>query len=216
MKKVFISLFIVVAFAINTYSQEKKFEFGFQGGFSSDIPSTATDTLFNTYGGHFGPIFTYYINEMFGIQAGILYDYYSGANLLTGASTKKLTGNWNENNTKAQYLNLPIRFQYSVPVLDDFNFHLFGGPNLNFGLNRKVYDARYASNQLLSGYPKPLKDYYSSSLYSPLDVQFGIGAAMQYFHYSLRVTYDWGILNRAKSYGTFKANNLKIGVAYTF
>ena len=159
---------------------------------------------------------TYNINEMFGIQAGLLYNYYSSVILLDNISMKR-NGTWKQNKSVAQYIDLPLRFQYNAILTDEMTVHLFAGPNFNYALSRVVNFERYTNNKINAGYPHTLKDYYSSSSYfKPFDVQFGLGASIQYLKYSLIVNYDWGLLDKDKSFIKFKENNIKVGVAYTF
>lgn len=215
MKKFIIPIVLFVFSLGNIYSQDQKVEFGLRGGFSYNMPNSSNDTIFNTSGVHFGPMITYNINEVLGIQTGILYNYNATNNILI--NLKKTEGNWNQNRAETQSIDIPLRLKYSVPLTDEIFVHLLAGPNLNYGLTYKVYEEKYADNKMLTGYPKLIKDYYSTtSNFSRFDLQFGIGAGIQYSHYSLTGGYDWGLLDRDKSTKKLKINNIKIGIAYTF
>lgn len=217
MKKIIISIFVLIFMTLGGFAQDKKVEIGLQVGYGYDMPKPANDTVLNSNGFYGGPIVKFKINETFGIQTGILYNYYSATNLMSSLSVKNLTGVWTQFRNTSQYLDFPIKMSYTVPLADEFSIDLLVGPNLNVGLNRKVYYDSYADNKLLVGYPHIVKDYYSqTSDILPLDVQFGIGAAIYYNHFSVRAGYDWGLLDRDKSANTLKGNNIKIGLAYTF
>lgn len=216
MKRFIIPILLSALFVLSTQAQDKKFEFSLKGGYSYNMPNTASDTLYNSAGVHFGPMITFNINESFGIQAGLLYNYYASSYLLDAVSLKKL-GTYKQNSSTAQYVELPLRFQYSAVLTDEITARVFAGPNFSYALNRKTYFERYKDHEIQAGYPSLLKDYYSpSSYFSHFDAQFGIGASIQYLKYSIYGTYDWGLLDRDKSSLKYKENNIKIGLAYTF
>ncbi len=215
MKKFIVAFLVILSLFPAVQAQDKKVNFGLQAGYSYNMPKETTAAI-NLNGFHAGPIISYNINETLGIQTGLLYNYFSKKSVLDSESIKA-TGTWRQNNTNAQYLDLPLRFQYSISLADDFYIRLLAGPNFNYGLKKQFFFERYADNKLISGYPELKIDYYNNNPnYSRFDLQFGIGVAVQYYGFSIRAGYDWGLLDRDKTTNSFKANDIKLGIAYTF
>lgn len=214
MKRKILTALLALTLVFTISAQDKKVNFGLQAGYSYNMPKETTAAI-NLNGFHVGPIISYNINETLGIQTGLLYNYFTNKRVLDSESIKA-TGTWRQNNTKAQYIDLPLRFQYSISLADDFYIRLLAGPNFNYGLNKQFFFERYAENKLQSGYPQLMLDYYKSANYSRFDLQFGIGVAVQYYSFSIRAGYDWGLLDRDKTTNSFKANDIKLGIAYTF
>lgn len=216
MKRFIIPILLLALFVVSAQAQDKKFEFSLKGGYSYNMPNTANDTLSNSAGVHFGPMITFNINESFGIQASALYNYYATKKILIDTRSSGIN-NIVQERINAQYLDLPIRFQYKVTLTDDISALVFAGPSLNYGLDQKIFHEEFSDNTLIQSRYEVLGDFYSnSSRYSSLDVKFGIGASIQYLKYSIYGSYDWGLLDRDKSSLKYKENNIKIGLAYTF
>ena len=216
MKRFIIPILFSALFVVSAQAQDKKIEFSLKGGYSYNMPNTASDTLYNSAGVHFGPMMTFNINESFGIQASLLYNYYT---------TKKIIKDYRdagENNIDqkriiAQYIDIPIKFQYKAILTDDINAYINAGPNLNYGLTQKVYYESFRDNQIVVTESNTTDDYYANSTrHLPFDLKFGVGVSLQYLKYSIYGTYDWGLLDRDKSSLKYKENNIKIGIAYTF
>lgn len=214
MKKIIVFTFVLFSIYSAVLAQDKKVNFGLQAGYSYNMPKINTVKYpDNLNGFHLGPIISYNINETIGIQSGLLYNYSSGI-----YKEAVVLDSWRQYKTKFQSIDLPLRAQYSIGLADDFFLKLLIGPNFNFGLNRvtdyeviKDKQVIYVANVSSKG-----ENIYNNSNYSRFDVQFGIGVAVQYYGFSIRAGYDWGLLDRDKTTNSFKANDIKLGIAYTF
>lgn len=216
MKRFIIPILLSALFVVSAQAQDKKIEFSLKGGYGYNMPNPQTITLFNSHGVHFGPMMTFNFNESFGIQSGLQYNFFSATYLLDTESLKK-GGTYKQHQTQSQYLDIPLRLQYRVPLTDELSACVFGGPNFSNALSRKTFIERFQDHTMMSAYPQLVKDFYTSdNTYSPLDVQFGVGATLQYLKYSISVSYDWGLTDKDKSVSKYKENNIKISFAYTF
>ena len=91
----------------------------------------------------------------------------------------------------------------------------FAGPNFNYALKKVTNTENYADNKLHSKTDKP--NIYDSEDYNPFDVQLGAGMGIQFKMVSLRLGYNWGLLNRTNiDKVTFKENDIKISLGVTF
>ncbi|VBB48034.1 hypothetical protein TRIP_D440052 [uncultured Paludibacter sp.] len=215
MKKIFILSFLIIFCFFVGYAQDKKVEFGIQSGYSYNMPKgTDANAVTGSLNGiHVGPIMNFKIDEMFGIQTGLLYNYFNSIN-----KYNVVLNNWSQSNTTAHYFDLPLRLQYTVPLADDFYVHVLAGPNFNYGINKHMNIERVVNKKVVDDLTEKGENIYANkNEYSPLDLQFGIGVAVQYYHFSVRAGYDWGLTDRNTTSSTsFKANDIKLGIAYTF
>lgn len=216
MKKIILSSLLIGLFTLSVLAQnEKKVEFGLKTGYAYNMPkgTDASVTKFNLNGIYAGAVLNFKMNESFGIQSGLSYSYFSNLN-----KYNVVLDNWSQYQSIAHYLDLPIRFRFTYPLADDFNLHLLAGPNLNYGLNKHVDLERVVNKKVASELTVKGDNIYSeTSTYSPLDLQFGIGVGIQYYKITLHAGYDWGLLDRnITKDNTFKANDIKVGISYTF
>ncbi|MGC3977076.1 MAG: porin family protein [Paludibacteraceae bacterium] len=215
MKKIILSTLLAVCVALMGFAQDKKTEFGVQGGYSYNMPKgTDYDAVTgNSNGFHVGPVVNFNINEALAFHTGLLYNYFK--------STQKIIivlNNWTQYKTYTHQLDMPLRLQYSIPLADDLQVRLLAGPSLDFALNKYVNKEIVVDKKVVEKLTEKGDNLYSDhNTYSPLDLQFGIGVALHYYHFSVMAGYDWGLLDRniSTSY-KFRANDIKLSIAYTF
>lgn len=214
-KHIFVISLLLAGFStLFAQDEVKKTEFGLQAGYSYDMPK-GTDSQVSGYlnGLHFGPVLNLNINEMFGFQTGLLYNYYNTKN----KTTPLLNGWWHQTNITLQSVDLPVRFKYTAPVAEDLYAEVFAGPNLNFAISKKTNVEQVADGAVVDNLTVYGDNIYATKDYQIFDLQFGAGAGIRYLNFKLSAEYNWGIFNRTlKDNKTFRANDIKVGLAYYF
>lgn len=213
-KHIFVISLLLAGFStLFAQDEVKKTEFGLQAGYSYDMPK-GTDSQVSGYlnGLHFGPVLNLNINEMFGFQTGLLYNYYNSK-----VVSYKVLQNWKQANITLQGVDIPFRFKYTAPVAEDLYAEVFAGPNVNLAIS-KTTDTQYVVNGSVSDNLTEKGDnIYATKDYQIFDLQFGAGAGIRYLNFKLSTEYNWGIFNRTlKDNKTFRANDIKVGLAYYF
>lgn len=120
--------------------------------------------------------------------------------------------------TNTHSLDLPLRVAYTMPLDSKLSVFGFAGPNFNYYLSNKtnikttgIFDTTTEGENIYNQENGDGKKYYS-----PFDIQLGIGAGVKYNNISIRVSYDWGMLDRDLLTNTvWKNNDLKISLAYS-
>lgn len=180
-------------------------QMGIQAGFSR---STDVNRDVSLNGFHVGPVYNLTIQGPVSLQYGLLYNYLTDTYKVGTVDVK----------TTAHRLDLPVRVAASFPLSNGISAFLFAGPNFNFGLSENDTYTGTITGYQTSGeniYKAEMSD--GSKLYSPFDLQLGVGGGLQYNNVSLRVGYDWGMLDRDNSdNGIWKNNDLKVGLAVNF
>lgn len=215
MKKIILSGLFFSFIALSGIAQDKKVEFAVEGGYAYNMPKGSDNiaAAVNLNGLYLGPTVNLKINESWGVHTGLLYSYFQKVNKYA-----VVLDNWRQSNTKAQFIDLPVRLQFTYPLADDFSLHLLAGPNLNYGLNKHVNSEIVVNKDIVSSMTVKGDNIFADhNTYSPLDLQFGVGVAVQYYKISVQAGYDWGLLDRnITSSDKFKTNEIKLGIAYTF
>ncbi len=184
---------------------------GIQAGYSM---STNTSNEISLNGFHVGPIYNMSIQGPISLQYGLLYNY------LTKQSEGTFVGITGTSTTTAHRLDLPVRVAASFPLTSELNAFVFGGPNFNFGLSQKndgtadFWGLGSLDVESENIYKIEMSD--GKKLISPFDLQLGLGGGLQYKNMGVRVSYDWGMLDRNNSDNIWKNNDLKVGLFYNF
>lgn len=216
----FLFTLLIATFTFTLFAQ-KKVEFGLQGGYSYTMPKLKGDNLStdlkqlwgnNLSGLNIGPMVRFTINENVGIQSGLLFSYFANSvkNTVVG-------NNWFNIRTSAYGLDIPIRAEYMYPLADDFYLLLFAGPNLNYAIDKHIVRETVVDGKVASDLTVTKPNAYDSGDYSPFDAQLGFGAGVRYLGITIRASYDFGILDRAKSPDyTLRSNDIKVSLGYYF
>ena len=195
MKKVirFILIPFFVTLASSSFAQ-LGMEFGYIYSPSSGNLTLGNDKEFTgtarNNGFQAGLTYDFKLKGELGLQTGLLYSFVGGK---TKEESRILGGypRATQLTTSAcQFLDLPIRVTYSLPVTNDFKFFFFGGPVYSYGLswNSKSH-TMYKPFSEYSVY-KDLKDEVSS-----FELKVGAGLGVHYDSFRLKIGYDQGILN---------------------
>lgn len=222
--KLILVIVVAVVSLLPVNAQDKKVEFGLAGGYGYTMPKlkdsrttkvpAIDDNSLNGF--HFGPMVKFNFDEKISLQTGLLFNHFSGISINSSQLALKKLGTWYQEKTSLTAFDLPLRIMYSMPLADEFNFFLFAGPNLNYGLNKVTVTENYVDNKLSSS-SDGTNIYESPSNYNTLDIQMGAGLGVQYMGVSIRGSYDWGILNRTTlEKATLRSNDIKVSVGYTF
>ncbi len=147
------------------------------------------------------------------LQYALLY------NFQTATDENSALGQTATATTNTHSLDLPIRVAYTMPLDSKLSVFGFAGPNLNYYLSNKttlkttgIIDTTTEGENIYTQENGDGKKYYS-----PFDIQLGIGAGVKYNNISIRVSYDWGMLDRdlLNDNTVWKNNDLKISLVYS-
>jgi len=183
---------------------------GLQAGYSS---SKVVDSDVTLSGFHVGPSGEMTVQGPISLQYALLYNY------LTKSSSATLLGQTVKSTTTAHRLDLPFRVAATIPMGNGLSAFVFGGPNFEYALSQKTTGS---TSGFFSGsvegeniYTTKMSD--GKKRYSPFDVQLGVGGGLKYNALSLRVSYDWGMLDRDNADNSvWKNNDLKVSLGYNF
>lgn len=216
MKKNGFILIALLALICQPAFTQKKIDIGVQGGYNYAMPKLKSSRLYgNLNGFHAGPVLTYNIKEQIGVQTGILYNYY---NTVVSKITVGTSGTWKQNRIIGQGIDIPLRAIYSLPLADDLIVQFGAGPNFNYALSKLQQKENYVDSKIVSSLTdKGTSIYASPSDFNRLDTQLGLSLGIKYTGISLKASYDLGFFDRDKtSSGSYRENNIKISLGYTF
>jgi hypothetical protein len=168
----------------------KKLTYRFEIGYNnpSQYSSTSSATYFN--GIKTGLTAEYDLKNNFSLLSGVLY------NLVYSDKLQNYPNSTYVNYvTYGHFINIPVHFQYNLPVSKDLKFFGFAGPTLNIGLQQvQSTVSSYHPTNSVYDIPSAYKNLYISNL-NQIDLQIGIGAGVQFKNYQLKGGYDFGVLN---------------------
>ena len=181
---------------------------GFVAGYSNSVAVGSNEGL---SGFHAGPVAEIDVQGPISVQYGLVYNY------LRNSSQTTVLGQTIETSTTAHTLDLPVRLTAKMTVGEGLNVFFFGGPNFIYAISEKTKGATSGTiNSSIEG-ENIYKDEYEAGkkTYSPFDLQLGIGAGLGFKDISVRVSYDWGMLDRdnRKDY-EWKNNDLKLSLVF--
>lgn len=167
--------------------------------------SVANTTLMNGF--YVGAVYELNVQGPIGLSYGLKYNYLTG-NSKTTTSTPIPTSATTDSVSTGHRLDLPVRIQAGFPIGGDIKLLAFAGPNFTMSLGQKVGNTNLADKMTKAGDKK---------MYNAFDIQLGGGVGVSYKMVTLKASYDWGLLNRNNETGfTTKANDLRIGLSYSF
>lgn len=132
---------------------------------------------------------------------------------------------------KVMYFNhnliVPVKFGYSFKFGGSSSFTVYGGPSLNFivstmesayvnGDNNTYNDwvsGKYVTK--ISGEKIKGKDSDHKKM-GWFDIPMGVGAVVKFGRYGLHFEYEWGLVDRWKGDGKFRADQLTAGLVFAF
>ena len=192
--------FILIAF-LTVFSSNLYAQFGVQVGYiySPSNGNLALGEPFREFSGttrnhgfHAGLTYDFRLKGELGMQTGLLYAYAGGNTEELNRTVANIrgiqftTGNY-------QFLELPVRVSYSLPVTNEFKFFFFGGPLFSYALQGKsssrivgLFERRFTERNVYEDF----SDYLS-----PFELKVGGGIGVHYKNYRARLGYDQGILN---------------------
>lgn len=182
----------------------------FMAGYNVSMATTSDATALNGF--HAGLSGDYALKGKLSAQYALLY------NLQQLTVENTVLGQTVTSTTNSHSLDLPVRLAYTMPIDNKLSVIGFAGPNLNYYLSQKTtIETSGLINSTTEGDNiYTLENGDGKKYYSPFDIQFGIGAGIKYNSISIRVSYDWGLLDRdLLSDDVWKNNDLKISLAYT-
>lgn len=204
MKKIRFGLVVLAAFLCVGASAQV----GVVAGYSSSAAVGSDETL---NGFHVGPAAELDIQGPISLQYGLMYNY------LRNSSQATVFGQTSEATTTAHTLDLPVRLTAKMAIGEGLNLFVFGGPNFNYAISQKTKgDSSGAIDVSVEGENIYKAEYASGKkTYSPFDLQLGVGAGLGFKDVSVRVNYDWGMLDRDNREDTeWKNNDLKLSLVF--
>lgn len=204
MKKIrFGLLALVVMMSVGASAQV-----GLVAGYSNSVAVGSDENL---NGFHIGPAAEIDIQGPISLQYALMYNY------LRNSSEATVIGQTVESTTTAHTLDLPIRLTAKMAIGEGLNLFVFGGPNFNYAISQKTKGSITGAVDTSIEGDNIYKDEYASGkkTYSPFDLQLGVGAGLGFKAVSVRVSYDWGMLDRDNREDfEWKNNDLKLSLAF--
>ncbi len=204
MKKIrFGLLALVVMMSVGASAQV-----GLVAGYSNSVAVGSDENL---NGFHIGPAAEIDIQGPISLQYALMYNY------LRSSSEATVVGQTVESTTTAHTLDLPVRLTAKMALGEGLNLFVFGGPNFNYAISQKTKGSITGAVDTSIEGENIYKDEYASGkkTYSPFDLQLGVGAGLGFKAVSVRVSYDWGMLDRDNREDfEWKNNDLKLSLAF--
>ncbi len=204
MKKIrFGLLALVVMMSVGASAQV-----GLVAGYSNSVAVGSDENL---NGFHIGPAAEIDIQGPISLQYALMYNY------LRNSSEATVVGQTVESTTTAHTLDLPVRLTAKMALGEGLNLFVFGGPNFNYAISQKTKGSITGAVDTSIEGDNIYKDEYASGkkTYSPFDLQLGVGAGLGFKDISVRVSYDWGMLDRDNREDfEWKNNDLKLSLVF--
>lgn len=204
MKKIrFGLLALVVMMSVGASAQV-----GLVAGYSNSVAVGSDENL---NGFHIGPAAEIDIQGPISLQYALMYNY------LRNSSEATVIGQTVESTTTAHTLDLPVRLTAKMALGEGLNLFVFGGPNFNYAISQKTKGSITGAVDTSIEGDNIYKDEYASGkkTYSPFDLQLGVGAGLGFNDISVRVSYDWGMLDRDNREDfEWKNNDLKLSLVF--
>ena len=181
---------------------------GLVAGYSNSVAVGSDENL---NGFHIGPAAEIDIQGPISLQYALMYNY------LRNSSEATVIGQTVESTTTAHTLDLPVRLTAKMALGEGLNLFVFGGPNFNYAISQKTKGSITGAVDTSIEGDNIYKDEYASGkkTYSPFDLQLGVGAGLGFNDISVRVSYDWGMLDRDNREDfEWKNNDLKLSLVF--
>ena len=228
MKTRFILIALLALASSNLYAQ-----FGVQVGYVY-MPSNGNLTLgnFNEFSGttrnhgvSAGITYDFRIRGSIGMQTALLYTFAGGThNELRQENPPVITGSVQRGTqtvtNRYQFLELPVRVSYSLPVTHYFRFFFFGGPSFSYALNGSSRSRITGpQGQRVLGNYDNVFDTFNDRL-SPFELRLGGGIGAFYRQFQVKIGYDHGILNQysgsIRHRNSLRRNQFAVSFGYVF
>ncbi len=172
-----------------------------------------------------GVTYDFNIKGEFSLQTALLYSYTGGK---TKQEQRTINGIYGTQTiwSTFQFLDLPIRLAYNLPVTNDFRFFFFAGPVLSYGFYGKIdewqIEGRRGGSAAVEK-KKPEYNIYDSNGFkdniSPFNLEVGGGLGVYYHSFRFKIGYDFGILNMytgSARNGKLRRGQLSVAFGYLF
>ncbi|NDV46530.1 PorT family protein [Paludibacter sp. 221] len=226
---------LVFVFILTFLALEASAQLGVQVGYMHTA-SRGNLTLgnYNEFSGRFlnsgfqaGLTYDFTLKGELSMQTALLYSFVGGNSKEERKTVNNIYGT-QTTNTMYQFIDLPIRLAYSLPVTNDFKFFFFGGPVVSYNFSGTVKNWKI-EGEYPNGASTSLKNSDKYSIYdrykiSPWDIRAGAGIGVLYNNFRLKVSYDLGLINlytgeRKNANGDLnklKRNQLSASIGYIF
>lgn len=169
-----------------------------------------------------GASYTYNFMDWMGVTGGLNYQFinnHQDFDLMIGNSGTKT-----DVNKMFHSLDIPIRLEAGYNITDDLRVFGYVGPKFLFDLSgvSKGTTTTYLNGSQQGDPVKSKTEFsYKDNEYSRFNLMVGPGVGVNYTNLSLRVGYDWGLLNRNTNANTkdnikFANNQLYVTFGYSF
>ena len=188
------------------FSTTWRLEIGFQQP-NQRSDSTTNNTFFN--GGKVGFLVDFNLPYHLGIQTGLRYELTYGTNKqhYRSADNSHVTVEYIRHDMLKHALSIPIRLVYTQQLWRELALTAYTGPTFQIGLayTDKPFNALSDTtlNWIIHNSPdKSLfhienHDYYSDKQFYRFNLQWGLGAGLQWRHFRLEGGYNFGLNNLA-------------------
>lgn len=168
-----------------------------------------------------GASYTYNFMEWMGVTGGVNYQFlnnHQDIDVMIGT-----TGTKTDINTMIHALDVPIRLEAGYNFTDDLRVFGYVGPKFVFDLAGKAKSTTtgYINGKKQGDAKTESGDIFKDTNYSRFNLMMGPGVGVKYSNFSLRVGYDWGLLNRntdadSKKDRIYSNNQLYVTLGYSF
>ena len=156
------------------------------------------------HGARLGGTFTFLLPIHFGLQTGLFYTFTYGQHAQHWHSMAEETQvEYIQHRVTQHQLTIPLRVYYTVPLWRKLNLFFYTGPQVHIGLAAKDRLTTYlmpATRAWLEQQGVPTEPYdRMESEQSRANVQWGIGAGIEWDRYRFQGGYDFGLNNLIKN-----------------
>lgn len=179
-------------------------EYRIEAGFIQNDLRVPNDTARFGFrnGGRIGVTFNFLLPYHLGIETGLLYSLSYGAREehYRSMDAESVQVEYIRHRVMEHALTIPIRANYTIPVWKKLNLTFYTGPQLQIGVA--------AQDNLLTHLSEGIKnwleernihtapyDQYKEGELSRVNIQYGLGAAIEWDRYRLQGGYDFGLNN---------------------
>lgn len=155
------------------------------------------------HGGRIGATFTFLLPLHFGLQTGLYYTiaYGKSEQHWRSLSAQTVQEEYIRHHVLEHQLTIPLRVYYTIPLWRKLNLFFYTGPQLHIGLAEQ--DNMYlhlsdAAKVWLETQGVPTKPYdRMAEERGRANIQWGLGAGLEWDRYRLQSGYDFGLNNLA-------------------
>ena len=179
-------------------------EWRIEAGFTQNWQRTHGISFPELYlnGVRIGGTVTFVLPLHFGIQTGLLYTLVYGSNEQHWRSTDapSVQTEYIKHRVLEHSFTIPARVNYTIPLWKKLNLLFYTGPQLHIGLAENDYLQAHlspANKKWMDGQGIPTEPYdRMKGELVRANIQWGIGAGLEWDQYRLQGGYDFGLNNR--------------------